>query len=373
MKAVVHNIGKNTHLKTALNSKLIYNSVGDKVTISGWVYDPSGKIDTVAIKSKNSIFFTRINIFHQDVLKYLQKNGYTEHLSRPQGYRFDFLFSDGMEIGYSDNNSIQWIYRLKRAEENIFETYNSLPDLLDSKEGVFKNIYFHNAPDWTKIIILFNGALSRAKITPDKAIFQRWSWAKEFRHPVISIADPVTMDKDPIVLGWYLGMTGSNALPSLLHPVIQAIRQKSPDARVVAFGSSGGGFAAIGSLLYGLADEAIAINPQTNALKFQPESAVSDFLRKRNHTPCASNLCDYDFSVMNSASKLYYIQNTYDTHHYDIHYLPFKAACEHSGKETQFSFIEYEDKEAGHLPPNMTGVAKILGHPFSSLLLTAGS
>ncbi|MGH2341587.1 hypothetical protein ACRC7T_08875 [Segnochrobactraceae bacterium EtOH-i3] len=369
MKAVVHNIRKNTNLKTALNNELIYNAVGDKVTISGWVYDPNGKIEIVAVKSNDTIFSTKINIFRQDVLKHLQKSGYTEHLARPQGYRFDFLYSDGMEIGYGDSKSIQWIYKLKRNESTVFEEYNSLEELLNSEEGVFRNIYFHNAPDWTKLIILFNGVLTPDKIATEKAVFQRWSWAKEFRHPVISIADPITIDRDPIVLGWYLGATGSNALPSLLRPVIQAARQKHPHVRTIGFGSSGGGFAALGAVLHGLIDDAIAINPQTNALKFQPKSAVDDFLRKRKHTPCESNLCEYDFSNLNPSSKIYYIQNTHDLHHYDVHYLPFRAVCESSGYLDQFSFVEYEDKKAGHMPPNMDGISKLLGYPFSSLLL----
>jgi hypothetical protein len=73
--------------------------------------------------------------------------------------------------------------------------FDSFSDLLQGGFGYFDNIFFANGCDWSKILFLFNVAITRKKIEAglDSAIFQRWSWYNNFRHPVFCIADPLTI------------------------------------------------------------------------------------------------------------------------------------------------------------------------------------
>ena len=264
--------------------------------------------------------------------------------------------------------AIHWTHRLTRWRPLAFNEFPTIPDLLRAPEGACGHVYFHDAPDWSKVLIFFNGALTADKMRAERAVFQRWSWAKRFRHPVFCIADPVTLGKNPIVLGWYLGKDGPNALPSILRPVLHAIRTRNPDARIVGFGSSGGGFAAIGAALTGHLDHAIAVNPQTDALEFEHRGAVDSFLAMRKGVPCASDLKRYDLAAMKPEARVTYVQNLGDTHHRDVHYRPFRAHCEGSAQAGRFRFVEFSDHRAGHAPPGLDGLTRLIGDEWACLL-----
>lgn len=367
MKIRIEKINGNSAIKSFLNPEIAGHASNGKVTLSGWAYSAAGVVRDVVVKSNGTIFKTGINIFRQDVERHLQKMNFS-NISQPLGYKFDFLFTAGMELGYEVNGTCEWIYRLHANDLVEFRQFDSITDLLDTAEGVCGNVYFHNADDWSKIIVMFNGALTPGKVAAEKAIFQRWSWAKHFKHPVAVIADPLTIDKNPIHLGWYLGATGRNALPEMVGPLLASIREKSPDSKIVAFGSSGGGFAAIGGTLLGLFDEAIAINPQVDVLKFEVRDAVDRFMKKRGGMPCDSDLKSYKFSRIKACGKIRYVQNRSDHHHFEIHYRPFRNLCLASDMVDKISFTEYDDEKAGHMPPHLPALTKIVGEPFSILL-----
>lgn len=65
--------------------------------------------------------------------------------------------------------------------------------LTQSNEGVCKNVYFHNADDWSKFIVLFNGALTEAKIAVERAPFQRHDLGQD--KPVERQADQTLAQK----------------------------------------------------------------------------------------------------------------------------------------------------------------------------------
>lgn len=367
MKIKLETTNTSTKIRSYLNPQLASQLQEGRIVLSGWAYDPDGAIPEVAIRTPEATFHTDLKTVRPDVEQHLLSRGFG-HIRQPLGYRFDFLFTPGMEVGYRIGDRTEWIYRLSADTMVEFPRFDSLPALVRSEEGVCGNVYFHDGPDWSKAIVMFNGALTPGKVAAEKAVFQRWSWARQFRHPVFCIADPLTLGEDPIVLGWYLGASGRNALPALLEPVLAAIRDRAPECRILGFGSSGGGFAALGGTLLGLLDAAIVINPQIDALKFEVQSAVQDFLRKRNGTACDSDLKAYDMSRMKPQARIFYLQNRFDRHHLDVHYRPFREACTAAGLADRISFIEYEDEKAGHMPPDMADTKKILGEPFSALL-----
>jgi len=271
-------------------------------------------------------------------------------------------------LGFELGNGPIWVQKVIAKKANIFDEYDSIEQLTGSSEGVCGGVYFHNADDWSKVIILFNGALTDAKIASERAPFQRWSWSKRFKHPVFCVVDPLTIGRDRLLLGWYLGSTESNRLPETLSPITDQIRKINPIAQTIGFGSSGGGFAAIGATLLGCIDHAIAINPQTDVFQFSVKSAVEAFQRKRMGIPCQSNLVDYDLSKMRDNSSVIYIQNEDDEHHFTEHYLPFRKVFEAGIRGEAFKFIEYRDKKSGHMPPNLDELCTIIGDDFTSLL-----
>lgn len=284
------------------------------------------------------------------------------------GFSFDIPAADKVEIGFVVDGDIHWAYRIEKDASIQFREYASIPELLTASEGVCGNVYFHAGPDWSKVIVMFNGAVTQEKLNADRTIFQRWSWARYFRHPVICVADPVTLGPRPIGLGWYLGTDTPNALPDLLRGLLDALAARAPDARLVGFGSSGGGFAALGAVLLGLLDEAIVVNAQVDVLKFDHVPSVEAFLARRGPGPCDTDLKQYGFSRMKAGAKVIYLQNRADVHHWDVHFRPFVETVAAAGMDGRFRFIEFADEAAGHFPPPMQDLVTLIGEPFSSLL-----
>ena len=348
--------------------KLGQLSNGKMLSISGWAYAPEDVPVRIAVRRKGSTFLTTRSISRPDVYNHLKRSGEEVTSDSAYGFQFEFLGGEEVFVGFEVDGALCWSHRIREVPLIKFTEFKTLSELLQAPEGTYQNIYFHNAEDWSKIIILFNGALTPAKVDTEGAVFQRWSWAKQFRHPVISIADPLTIGEANLVLAWYLGAQGRNALPEILAPIISEIRDKTPNVRIIGIGSSGGGFAAIGGTLLGHLDEAIAMNPQTDAMRFEVKSAVSAFRTARNNAPCDSDLKSYDFSRLRPGALVTYLQNLQDKHHADEHYKPFRAVSEISGYADCFRFIDYEDAIAGHNPPNIVEMRALIGQRFSDLL-----
>lgn len=368
-KIKVSRIDSPKKIRSYLNEELAGTLDKGKICLSGWACDPKGEVPEVVIRNSGAEFRTDLTLKRQDVEEHLRASGISS-IQQPLGYRFDFSLDLGLEVGFRASGQTEWHYRVSHSNMVEFKKFDSVSELINDEEGVCENVYFRNGDDWSKVVIFFNGALTPDKVESEKAVFQRWSWARHFRHPVLSIADPLTIGKDPIVLGWYLGAEGPNALPEILEPVRNALLEKAREAKIVGFGSSGGGFAALGGVLIGLIDEAIVINPQVDALEFEVKSAVAAFMKKRDYKACDFDLKNYNFNEMQPNAKVLYLQNRYDAHHFNAHYLPFKEKCESSEQSRKFTFLEYEDQDAGHIPPSMNQLKEIIGKPFEELLVS---
>ena len=340
-----------------------------RVRLAGWAYWENNEISVVVDTGAN-IFTTSLHRGRKDVVKHLEQKGLPVSQDALLGFSFDFLFTGKLRIGFKCDEVIAWRYEITEKVRDPFRPYDSLEQLLDGDEGVYGNYYFRNAKDWSKLLVLFNGASTREKLRRDKAIFQRWSWAEKFKHPVVVIADPLTSGDDPITLGWYLGRSVASDLPYLLNPLLELVDHKHPGCKTIGFGSSGGGFAALYSVLLGLLNEAIVINPQTDVLKFYSRKHVDEFLSVRTAEAgkADSNLMELGWEHLKESSKVVFLQNSFDTHHYIEHYQPFLRHVESSNKDRHFNFIEYQDEEARHNPPGLGRLGSIIGDKFSSLL-----
>lgn len=253
--------------------------------------------------------------------------------------------------------------------------FNSLEELLSNGFGYSGNIFFSNNEDWSKVLFFFNGAVTSQKleISRESAIFQRWSWHKNFRHPIFCIADPLTYGSDAIPVGWYQGVSNNKFLIDQISVIKNALALRVDTFKSVAFGSSAGGYAALLSAQLGLVDSVIAINPQTDILKFFEKNALNAFLNRRNHLGLEAFIDNYSllntgFSQLHSLCEITYLQNVCDQSHYSDHMIPYVENLLKSKSMSCLNLLCFKDSTLGHNPPDIDGLSKIIGSPFTSLL-----
>ena len=204
-------------------------------------------------------------------------------------------------------------------------------------------------------------------------MFQRWSWHSKFRHPVFCIADPLTIGHDRVPLAWYQGDSQSIYLEKIVTELISSLGDRALNSETIAFGSSGGGFAALLCAQLGLVDVAIAVNPQTNLLQFSDKAAVSAFLNRRKKLglelfdSCYS-LVDVGFSKIRPKARIVYVQNISDTNHYIEHMAPYVAGIFRSTNISTFNLCCHYNDSLGHNPPGLTEISELLGPLFTKLL-----
>ena len=138
-----------------------------------------------------------------------------------------------------------------------------IPIIIDKKEEKF-------------LFVLLSGAIDRKRQIPP--VFNRWTWRARFPGTVLCISDPVLEVNSSIELGWYIGNDAVNGAEAIAELIIKiATRLDIPLHRVITYGSSGGGFAALKiteTLKIGVA---VAINCQVDVLHYH-EDAVDTML-----------------------------------------------------------------------------------------------
>lgn len=254
--------------------------------------------------------------------------------------------------------------------------HNSFDELWNSDHGSYQEYFFHNNDDWSKVIVMFNGAVSPSQ-RRDGYTFQRWSWASQFRHPVIIISDPTTYGENGLNLGWYTGPQNTPYLPNALEKLTQYILQRSPNAHIVSFGSSAGGFAALAGLQLGYFDTAIAVNPQTDIELYPVKPPLRRYLdwygRTSKYTSTEADrqrfsLIQMGFKKAKENSQIIYVQNTDDVIHHLEHMLPYCDSLTKTGFKVALKPHLFSNPGLGHNPPAINGLKKIIGEDFSSLI-----
>lgn len=183
------------------------------------------------------------------------------------------------------------------------------------------------------LFVVLGGAVPvRESVTLPR--FSRFSWAQDFPGTILCIADPtLTLDPD-IRLGWYFGLAARDATSDIAMVVSAVARAIGvPSDRIVTYGSSGGGFAAL-QLAARLGDgaTAIAINAQTDIMGYSVRD-VNRFLTVcvgglsgseaiRTYGTRLSALKAWQTATARSARCLL-VQNLRDHRHHEEHFLPF--------------------------------------------------
>lgn len=212
-----------------------------------------------------------------------------------------------------------------------------------------------------RLFVLLSAATDRKTHSPP--VFNRRSWHARFPGSVLCVSDPTLTLSETLNLGWYLGEEKHDAMPELAK-LVQAfadavgVKTKS----IVSYGSSGGGFAALGLAARLKGATAVAINPQTDVTAYRIQGVVRAMLETCFGGISAAETCaryPKRVSMLHAyaerhTSRVIYVQNRRDEHHYQKHFLPFAqqvglpqeggySAC---GRHYAFVF----DHENGHGP-----------------------
>lgn len=181
-----------------------------------------------------------------------------------------------------------------------------------------------------KLYVIFNGALPPVRKT--SFVFNRWSWHPMFDGSVLYITDPTLIKHPELYLAWYSGTRSFDFLDFVVCFILQVQEFLGGD-QVITYGSSGGGYTALQvAARMGKQATAVAINPQTNILAYEPNPVKSFFKTcfdieniKEHYDYLNSAKFNAIKALKNSNCKVLYIQNIRDASHYEEHYIPLMS------------------------------------------------
>ena len=245
--------------------------------------------------------------------------------------------------------------------------YDSLKDLqenidsgrfhLDLEGNLFECFFHHNKDKKPRYLYVF---YSGARIPPEKSsheqdkslhrynrtdpLFRRWGYYSlidSLDGMILLIDDPMILQYDDLLLGWYYG-DKEKSLCALSLEIVKSVERHFNISRenIIFFGSSGGGYASIyaASLLDGTL--AIALNPQVYIQSFQQTKAFERITGFDLHAPDSLHRNDPAYMIRNSSSKFCVIYNQQST--FDMFYqmLPL---CEELGVEPRYGIIHKDN------------------------------
>lgn len=186
----------------------------------------------------------------------------------------------------------------------------------------------------------------------------------------IFIADPSLCVSPELRLGWF---AGNHRQPRLQYVIRGILNHLVPATqRMVTFGSSGGGYAA----LYYAANRdgaiAVPVNPQTNLAKYN-KAAVGRYLRLAWNLTGDGALktippvTDVTRAYRAPGKRVFYVQNTNDHTHMKGHFQPFMDSLP-VDHDVHPVLAEGED---GHRPPPRKVMRDVLACAISGSAPTA--
>lgn len=213
-------------------------------------------------------------------------------------------------------------------------------------QGLHYDFLWRPKTQSNKLFVFFSGDAMRKKYNPP--VFQRQSWASRVPGHCLFISDPMLYIDSSLGLAWYSGTELQDPLLRIAELIQQVVADLGLSlADVVAYGSSGGGYAALRLSLV-LPDIAvICINPQTDITEYETRG-VEKYLRlcwQGIGRAEAKTRFAARFSLLPAAEqkkfnhrRIIYVQNVMDTHHFEEHFKPF---CEAVGIAPVSSHTQY--------------------------------
>jgi len=262
----------------------------------------------------------------------------------------------------------EYIPHIKHIENDIFLKKGKYTYSFDTKYN--KYIYFANYKPNKKIIISFNGAVDRTKVTYN---FQRFSWSDDIEYSWIQFTDPTIKEENDLSLGWYQGHKNEFAIDIFGSYIKKLLNKNNINEKdVIFFASSAGGFASLKMANYFNDSKIIVINPQLYLENYpkKPFNKMIEYVYKDSYPNDRINV-KIDFEKRKAS--IFYFQNTEDELHYEPQLKSYLnglnsniykiiKALEDVDCSKKLNVIIYSDKKTGHSPPNKQITLEILNY-----------
>lgn len=219
---------------------------------------------------------------------------------------------------------------------------------------------FYYRPSETKTAYIFSpGWINR--VTYPYPYFQRMKWLEDLDGVGISMADPTQRLADDVQIGWFVGTKEADfarITAEFIEGLLRYLGIRNEDT--LFFGSSAGGYASLALATHVRGAQALAVNPQTEILRFHDIGELSKAMRacfrgmsniKIEETiPWRVSIAEL-WKKEGFAPKATIMMNTHDQWHMTHHILPLIAGL---GKLEMSGGVDirfFSNEEAGHNPP----------------------
>lgn len=212
------------------------------------------------------------------------------------------------------------------------------------------------------LLVAFHGALSpRQKTLP---YIQGEGISKESNVSLLAFSDP-SLELGAFTCAWFLGDRELGKLTKLLRPIIQHVAEATGAEKILFFGGSGGGYAAVNFASAFDGSAAIAMNPRLN-FNAGPPSKLRPYLEICHgaHTVTPMRRVKKEFLTLDLAEKfkdkansdLLILQNANDSRYLNRQTIPFINSLSNYPK----GFVQLFDGDSGHAPASKEFLATLI-------------
>ena len=234
------------------------------------------------------------------------------------------------------------------------------------------------------LIVCLHGATTRDKQLP------RFEWLRTFRkldYSSLYFSDPCLELDEKVELAWYTGWKDLDLYPIIAEWVEQTARAIGA-TKILIFGSSGGGLAALqistclpGSMAFPHSCQTSISNYKVLGTRYSAQRsylrAVMPHLKPKAQLhelpedfdwaePMGDRLSAIKRYQNAQPNYVYYLQNKHDYTHMEQHYEPFREAVESSPNKDRVKFVLYDGPE-NHNPPTQPVLHEHLGYALDWL------
>lgn len=199
------------------------------------------------------------------------------------------------------------------------------------------------------LLVVFHGASAPSAILP---IFAGRNVARGLDAVRISFMDPSLYLASDLHLGWHAGSSFQPMLQRVTAELIEKVASVLGTSRTVLFGSSGGGFAALIQAASFPGSTTVVANAQTDILKYHANHVERYLARAwggdRNTFIAETNNSAIDrLKQLGSLGPTFFMQNSTDKFHIQLHLEPFISAF----KDSPDFYLLMDDWGDGHVAP----------------------
>jgi len=244
------------------------------------------------------------------------------------------------------------------ASVSSFMASEVAPGLITVQENSFDIDVFYEPVGAETTVVIFHAALSKPDVT--LPMFTGSKVTQDGPVNRIYVSDPGLYSDPALTLAWYAGANGL-PLQTILPGIIRKLVEDAGGSRLMFFGASGGGFAAMYYSRLFPESLAVAINPQTILREF-PSYTLRQYTEKAFPGVAQAHVLDrvicsdlrepYAESFPN---HVLYVQNTRDDHT-EKHLDPFWAAV--GGNDRLH--VKLGNWGDGHVPPPTDEIREII-------------